>query len=418
MIKKGLPTFISSLTAAILFIGCTNNTTAVEDTTAAATSGQLVDNYIANIDYICEDGSVGITDINGTFDCDTLPVEFSLGGLKLGKISALASDAQVFPQDLVGVPRADVNNTDVVAMARFLQSCDEDNNTGNGIQVREQVRAAFADANETFSADQIEEYATDADITLIDEETALEHLTSTTEFTDAVNAATKLPATVKDALLTPSSTLTQDVKNTIAFMGNEERLAYDTYNYLYAAFPTLTQFYNIATQSEYTHIQSVQLLAQKYITSPDDLTNLDANITTTMNVPIDEMQAGVYDIVELQNLYDAVIAIGEANEEAALKVGCMVEVTDIDDLLTDIQSAKDSNASDVVAVFEFLRDGSYSHYWSFDTALKNMGVADGCCDIGIVDGVDYCHPEYPQQEKGTAGGNGPRDGTGQQRGRK
>ncbi len=398
--KKKLPLILSSLVAATLFVGCTSSSNSSDITEGSTVEGQLVDSYLANVDYLCGDDLNGTTDINGTFSCTKLPVTFTLGGLKLGTITTLPSDTQVFPQDLIGVARTELNNTEVLALARFLQSCDDDNNTGNGIQVQERVRAAFADYNTTFNTDDIQTYADEAGITLIDENTTLSHLTNTTTLVEAIDSVAKLPQSVKDALLTPQNTLTQEVKNTIAFMGNEERLAYDVYNKLYESFPTLTQFNKIATNSEYTHIQSVQLLAQKYINTPSDLSNLDANITTNMGIAIEDMNSGVYDIVELQNLYDALIDMGEASQEAALKVGCMVEVTDIDDLLRDIQLAKDSNASDVATVFEFLRDGSYKHYWSFDNALKGIGIADGCCDIGIVDGVDYCHSEYPQVQHG------------------
>lgn len=85
--------------------------------------------------------------------------------------------------------------------------------------------------------------------------------------------------------------------------------------------------------------------------------------------------------------------------QAALEVGCMVEVTDINDLLADIETARADGATDIVAAFEFLRDGSYSHYWAFDNGLKNMGVTDGCCSLGDA----YCHPEYPNTPKGHAG---------------
>lgn len=77
----------------------------------------------------------------------------------------------------------------------------------------------------------------------------------------------------------------------------------------------------------------------------------------------------------------------------------MVEVTDINDLLADIETARADGATDIVAAFEFLRDGSYSHYWAFDNGLKNMGVTDGCCSLGDA----YCHPEYPNTPKGHAG---------------
>jgi len=47
-------------------------------------------------------------------------------------------------------------------------------------------------------------------------------------------------------------------------------------------------------------------------------------------------------------------------------------------------------------VFDFLKEGSYKHYWSFDNGLKSIGVADGCCSLGVINGVNYCHNEYPQ----------------------
>jgi hypothetical protein len=77
---------------------------------------------------------------------------------------------------------------------------------------------------------------------------------------------------------------------------------------------------------------------------------------------------------------------------------CMDEVTDINDLDNYIKMAQDSKADDVIQSFEILRDGSYSHYWAFDKGLKNIGISDGCCSLGKVDGVDYCHNEYPTHE--------------------
>jgi hypothetical protein len=365
--------------------------------TASATSGQLVDSYIANVDYSCGDGTVGITDENGSFKCSALPVEFSLSGLKLGKIDLLSSDRQVFPQDLLGVARGDVNNTNVVAMAKFLQSCDDDNDTKNGIRIRAQVKEAFADVNETFNPLDVDAYATDANVTLIDDNTTIEHLTHTVEFVEDVENIDKLPTDVKEALLTPNSTLTQEVKNTLSYMGNEERLAYDVYNYLYSyhlenSATDIKQLTNIASKSEYTHIQTVQLLVKKYISTPTEFTNVDLNESNYKDTAIENMIAGSYDISAIQNLYDQLIAKGVQSKQDALEVGCMVEVTDINDLLVDIQAAQDSNASDVVTAFEFLRDGSYAHYWAFDKGLKNIGVTNGCCSLGD----EYCHDEYPQ----------------------
>ena len=208
-------------------------------------------------------------------------------------------------------------------------------------------------------------------------------------------ASTELPSEVQAAIDAPTSALSQELANTLSYMGNEERLAYDVYNYLYAEFGT-KQFTNIATKSEYKHITAVQQLVQKY--KLDDtiaFSNVDLPSLGYINTPIESMQAGVYDISAIQALYDDLTTQGSASETDALKVGCIIEVVDVTDLDRDIAIAESENATDIVTVFNFLRDGSYNHYWAFDNGLKKNGVTEGCCTWN-----ELCHPEYPQNEKG------------------
>ena len=403
------PILLSSILSTFLFIGCSDG---VDSTTLIPTTieGQLVDSYVENVDYTCGDGSVGVTDIDGKFKCDSLPVSFRVGSLKLGEILTMTTDNQIFPQDLVGVDRNDTSNSEVVAMARFLQSCDEDGDSSNGLKITQALKDTLT-VDEEFSADNIDSYVT---IT-VNEAVALEHLTQTTEFTDAVNNATLVPTAVKEALLTSNSILDQDLKNTLSYMGNEERLAYDVYNKLYESFPTLNQLSNIANQSEIAHIQTIQLLIKKYITDYSEFSNIDLSELNYQDTAVEDMVAGTYDISTIQNLYDALIEIGEAGEQQALEVGCMIEVTDINDLDRDITLTKDANATDVEVAFEFLRTASYSHYWAFDSGLVSIGITDGCCSLGEINGVNYCHSEYPKNEKGR--GNATGDGSGHQYGR-
>ncbi len=211
------------------------------------------------------------------------------------------------------------------------------------------------------------------------------------------NGNNELPTNVQDAINAPKSTMNQELKNILSFMGNEERLAYDVYNALYQKFPDVKQLYNIPTKSEYKHIQAVQLLVQKYIDSDADFTNVDLPPLNYKNTPIEDMQPGVYDIEAIQNLYNTLYAKGKQSKQDALKVGCIIEVTDINDLNVRIATAQDYNATDIETVLNFLRDGSYSHYWAFDQGLKNLGVSDGCCSLGVIDGVDYCQPNYPKK---------------------
>jgi hypothetical protein len=209
----------------------------------------------------------------------------------------------------------------------------------------------------------------------------------------------ELPTEVQTALSSEKSVLSEALANTISYMGNEERLAYDVYNRLYEEWGT-KQFTNIATKSEYKHITAVQQLVQKYKMSDDiNFTNIDLPALGYMNTPIEDMQAGTYDISKIQRLYDDLVTMGSTSEVDALKVGCIVEVVDVNDLDEYITLAEQSNASDVVDVFNFLRDGSYNHYWAFDKGLKNKGIAEGCCSVGS----EYCHLEYPQNDNGGKG---------------
>ena len=212
---------------------------------------------------------------------------------------------------------------------------------------------------------------------------------------------TEIPTNVQNAIDSTTSTLSEELANTLSYMGNEERLAYDVYNRLYAEWGT-KQFTNIASKSEIKHIQSVQKLVQKYkMDDQASFTNVDLPALGYMYTPVESMKAGTYDISKIQRLYDDLIAVGVASEVEALKVGCTVEVVDITDLDEYIGIAEQSNASDVVEVFDYLRKGSYNHYWAFDKGLKNKGVSDGCCTWN-----ELCHPEYPQNENEKGNGKG------------
>ena len=193
------------------------------------------------------------------------------------------------------------------------------------------------------------------------------------------------------------SGLSEELVNTLSYMGNEERLAYDVYNRLYEEWG-IRQFTNIANNSEIKHIQAVQDLIQKYkLNDSMHFTNVDLPALGYVNTAVENMNAGTYDISTIQRLYDDLVSMGTVSEIAALNVGCMVEVIDVNDLDEYIHIAENSNASDVVDTFNFLRKGSYNHYWAFDKGLQKRGISDGCCALGTIDGINYCHPEYPSK---------------------
>ena len=126
-----------------------------------------------------------------------------------------------------------------------------------------------------------------------------------------------------------NSNISIELKKSLAYMGNEERLAFDLYNEFYELFPDITQLTNIANRSEIKHIQAVQKLIQKYEITGTELS--DSNFTSLyyQNKTIPEMTAGVYGVLSIQELYNALIIDGSKSEVDALKVACKVEVIDI-----------------------------------------------------------------------------------------
>ena len=401
---KNKSIILSSLVASILLVGCGSS----DATQTSDIQGQLIDSYVKGATYSCNDGTTGITGTNGEFTCQTLPVEFQVGGLRLGSINILASDKHVFPQDLLGLDRNDTNNSEVIAMAQLLQSLDSDNNPENGIDVGD---VNGMDGVEEFDSINLDSYIANANVELVDATKAHEHLDKSRQTIDDIDNI-GLPLDVEQSLTTISYELTEEVKNDLAYMGNEERLAFDVYNKLYTLYPTVTQFTNIASRSEIKHIETVRALITKYDINGTALSITDID-TTVLSPDADVTNvnvAGVYDISTIQNLYDVLMEKGALSNVDALQVACMVEVTDINDLDKYIINAETSNALDVVGAFNFLRDGSYSHYWAFDGALKTLGVTDGCCSAG----TEFCKTatEYPQTESGNGDFQGTQDGNG------
>lgn len=192
----------------------------------------------------------------------------------------------------------------------------------------------------------------------------------------------------------PLSSLSQELKDSITFMYNEEGLAYDVYTHIYKFqvdnnLETVIQLQNIATNSETKHMTAVNELAVKY-----DL-NMTQYPDTDVPYSVDGIGNGSYSVEDIQDLYAMLYAKGIQSKQDALEVGCMVEVVDIDDLDTYIAQAEASNAPDVLEVFHFLIQGSYKHYWKFNDTLVEMGIVDGCCQMAKDLGHETC-PNYPR----------------------
>jgi len=146
--------------------------------------------------------------------------------------------------------------------------------------------------------------------------------------------------------------LTLSEKQALSYMYEEEKLAKDIYFVLGKIYPNVRVFdiYN----SEIKHESSV------------------VNVMKHYNLPLPQRgdKIGSFKNLKLQKLYNQLISKGKKSLKDALEVGIMVEVTDIEDLDKFLQK---TTSLDIKALFEFLRDGSYNHYFRFKQTLNSFG---------------------------------------------
>jgi hypothetical protein len=138
----------------------------------------------------------------------------------------------------------------------------------------------------------------------------------------------------------------------LSFMREEEKLARDVYITLYNKWG-VNIFTNISA-SEQTHMESVLLLLTKY-NLPD---------------PVGSNPLGVFNNVTLQNLYNQLVAQGNASVLDAYKVGATIEDLDIFDLKNALISIDNQ---DIRLVYDMLTKGSRNHMRSFYKNILNVG---------------------------------------------
>lgn len=144
----------------------------------------------------------------------------------------------------------------------------------------------------------------------------------------------------------PASDLSDEEKAGLLFMQEEEKLARDVYNALYALWGQPT-FQNIAA-SEQAHMDEVKLLLDRY----------------GLTAPL--LAAGQFTDTNLQALYDQLTAQGSVSLADALKVGAAVEEIDILDLQNHLTQ---TDNADIQWVYNNLLSGSYNHLKAFTSAL-------------------------------------------------
>lgn len=207
------------------------------------------------------------------------------------------------------------------------------------------------------------------------------------EHSSSANSSCESSCSSSSSQSSSDAELNDDQKYVLAYMWNEEKMAKDLYLALYEIWPNQV-LYNIATKAETKHQAAIEALIESYDLNITDLDDYEEHYFAT---ELDMFGPGEYSVSEVQELYDVLYSKGVQSTQDALEVGCMVEVTDVNDLNEDLLTV--AGVDDLVTTLEYLRSGSYNHYWAFDSALKAMGVEDGCCILGD----HYCktEEEYP-----------------------
>lgn len=150
-----------------------------------------------------------------------------------------------------------------------------------------------------------------------------------------------------------AGTLTEQEKEDILHMREEEKLARDVYLTLYNKWK-LRIFQNIA-KSEQTHMDAVKLLIEKY----------------GLKDPAEGKKIGEFSNPKFKDLYDQLVAEGSKSPLDALKVGAMIEELDIVDLQKCLSH---TNKSDIRMVYENLMKGSRNHLRAFVSNIEKMGA--------------------------------------------
>jgi len=147
-------------------------------------------------------------------------------------------------------------------------------------------------------------------------------------------------------------TLTEEEKNDLLVLREEEKLARDVYLFAGDLYD-LPIFANIAS-SEQNHMDQVLVLLQKY----------------GLEDPVID-QRGVFRNADIQQLYNQLTTLASQSEVEALKVGATIEDLDIHDIST---FESHTRKTDILEVYARLKCGSRNHLRSYYARLQDYGI--------------------------------------------
>lgn len=160
-------------------------------------------------------------------------------------------------------------------------------------------------------------------------------------------------ASTEPTAATPVAALSPEEIAALKFMREEEKLAHDVYVALFNVWGAKV-FSQIAL-SETTHTETILALLVKYGIAD----------------PAAGKAPGVFEDPALQSLYNTLVAMGQPSLIDALKVGALIEETDIHDI-NEKKAVTDE--ADILQVYSSLLCGSGSHLRAFNGQLLAQGV--------------------------------------------
>lgn len=151
--------------------------------------------------------------------------------------------------------------------------------------------------------------------------------------------------------ISSDTSITAFEKQSLSFMREEEKLAFDVYTLMYSKW-SLMPFQNISN-SESNHMAAVKTLLDRYeLKDPAQTSGVFVNTT-------------------LQQLYQTLITKGNSSEIEALQVGAAIEEIDIRDLKEQLLQIK---KEDIRLVYGNLMRGSRNHLRAFVYNLSMRGI--------------------------------------------
>lgn len=151
------------------------------------------------------------------------------------------------------------------------------------------------------------------------------------------------------AYVITDTVITNEEKEGLLFMREEEKLARDVYITLYEIYG-MKVFANIS-RSESTHMEAIKFYMDTY----------------GIEDPVKDNEVGEFENEELQDLYDQLIEKGKTSLTEALIVGATIEEVDIIDLQEYIDASQNEA---IIIMYKNLMKGSRNHLRAFVRNLE------------------------------------------------